>query len=208
MNAVLETALAWALSAKNSLQSFYGFSPNQLVFRRNPNLPSVLVYDPPALEGTSCSQMIADNLNTLHRAREAFIQQEASEKIRRALRHQIRPSGDLKFVCGDIAYNKRNDSSKWKGPGTVLGQEGQQILFKHGEVYVRAHPCRLSHKVTPEVCQDSEGESRNVQKSETEHVVQKCKSVDEPEKQVVSDDYDVSDKSQNSQMGCSACGRD
>ena len=48
-----------------------------------------------------------------------------------------------------------------------------------------------------------------MQKSETEHVVQKCKSVDEPEKQVVSDDdYDVSDKSQNSQMGCSACGRD
>ena len=162
MNAVLETALAWALSAKNSLQSFYGFSPNQLVFGRNPNLPSVLVYDPPALEGTSCSQMIADNLNTLHRAREAFIQQEALEKIRRALRHQIRQSGDLKFVCGDIVYNKRNDSSEWKGPGTVLGQEGQQILFKHGEVYVRAHPvdCHIKLlqkyakilKENPEMC--------------------------------------------------------
>ena len=198
----LETALAWALSAKNSLQSFYGFSPNQLVFGRNPNLPSVLVDDPPALEGTSCSQMIADNLNALHRAREAFIQQEASEKIRQALRHQIRPSGDLKFVCGDIVYYKRNDSSKWKGPGTVIGQEGQQILVKHGGVYVRVHPCRLLHKVTPEVCQVSEGESRSVQKSETEHVVQKCKSIDEPEKQVVSDDgYDMSDKSQNSQIG-------
>ena len=39
----LETALAWALSAKNSLQSFHGFSPNQLVFGHNPNLLSVLV---------------------------------------------------------------------------------------------------------------------------------------------------------------------
>ena len=98
-------------------------------------------------------------------------------------------------------YYKRNDSSKWKGPGTVLGQEGQQILVKHGRVYVRVHPCRLLHKVTPEVCQDSEGESRNVQKSETEHV-QKSKSVDEPEKEVVSDDDHVmSDKSQNSQIG-------
>ena len=99
-------------------------------------------------------------------------------------------------------YYKRNDSSKWKGPGYVLGQEGQQILVKHGGVYVRVHPCRLLHKVTPEVCQDSEGESRSVQKSETEHVVQKCKSVDEPEKQVASDDdYDMFDKSQNSQIG-------
>ena len=89
-------------------------------------------------------------------------------------------------------WNQQNDSYKWKGPGTVLSQEEQQILVKHGGVYVMVHPCRLLHKVTPEECQDSEGESRNVQKSETEHVVQKCKSVDEPEKQVVSDDdYDV-----------------
>ena len=60
----------------------------------------------------------------------------------------------------------------------------------------------LSHKVTSEVCQDSEGESRNVQKFQTEHVAQKCKGADEPEKQVVfDDDYDVSDKFQNSQTG-------
>ena len=57
----LETALAWTLSAKYSLWSFYGFIPYQLVFGRNPNLPSVLVDDPPAIEGMSCSQMKADN---------------------------------------------------------------------------------------------------------------------------------------------------
>ena len=76
-------------------------------------------------------------------------------------------------------------------------------MVKQGGVYVRVHPCRLLHKVTPEViCQDSEGESISVQKSETEHVVQKCKSVDEPEKQVVSDgNYDMSNKSQNSKIG-------
>ena len=28
----LDVALSWALSAKNSLQNFHGFSPNQLVF--------------------------------------------------------------------------------------------------------------------------------------------------------------------------------
>ena len=67
---------------------------------------------------------------------------------------------------------------------------------------VRVHPCRLLHKVAPEMCQDSKGESRNAQKSETEYVVQKCKSVDEPEKQGFSDDdYDMSNKSRNSQTG-------
>lgn len=35
----LEVALAWCLSAKNALLNAYGYSPNQLVFRYNPNLP-------------------------------------------------------------------------------------------------------------------------------------------------------------------------
>ena len=35
-------ALAWAISAKNSVQNHGGFSPNQLVFAHNINLPSVL----------------------------------------------------------------------------------------------------------------------------------------------------------------------
>ena len=35
-----EIALAWTISAKNRLHSVHGFSPNQLVFGWNPNLPS------------------------------------------------------------------------------------------------------------------------------------------------------------------------
>ena len=34
----IEVALAGAISAKNRLQNNYGFSPNQLVLGRNPNL--------------------------------------------------------------------------------------------------------------------------------------------------------------------------
>ena len=40
----IEVALCWALNAKNSLQNIFGFSPYQLVFGRNPNLPSVMTY--------------------------------------------------------------------------------------------------------------------------------------------------------------------
>ena len=42
----VENALVWAVSAKNSLHSNLGYSPNQLVFGRNPHLPSVLTAKP------------------------------------------------------------------------------------------------------------------------------------------------------------------
>ena len=38
----LETAIAWAVSAKNSLHSHNGYSPNQNCPWKNPNMPSVL----------------------------------------------------------------------------------------------------------------------------------------------------------------------
>ena len=43
-----EVALVWAVSAKNSLQNHNGFCPNQLVFGRNVNMPSVLTDQLPA----------------------------------------------------------------------------------------------------------------------------------------------------------------
>ena len=48
-----KTALDWALLEKNSMHSVHGYSPYQLVFGQNPNPPSVLTDEPPALEGTS-----------------------------------------------------------------------------------------------------------------------------------------------------------
>ena len=73
----LEVALSWAVSAKNSLQNFHGFSPNQLVFGRNPNYPSILHDKLPALEGVTNSEIVAENLNAMHSARKAFIASEA-----------------------------------------------------------------------------------------------------------------------------------
>ena len=46
----LDVALTWACHAKNSLEMVHGYSPYQLVIGRNPNLPSVPVDRPPALE--------------------------------------------------------------------------------------------------------------------------------------------------------------
>ena len=43
-----------------------------------------------------------------------------------------------------LVYYKKKDGSVWHGPATVLGQDGQLVLVKHGGVYVRVHPCILN----------------------------------------------------------------
>ena len=59
----LDVAVTWAVSAKNSLANVYGYSPNQLVFGRNPNFPSILTDKLPASDEKTKSQVLLDNLN-------------------------------------------------------------------------------------------------------------------------------------------------
>ena len=80
----LDFAIPWAISAKNSLSNTYGFSPYQLVFGKDINLPDVQNDLPPA-QNTNTSPLIARHLMALHKARRAFINQESCEKLRRAL---------------------------------------------------------------------------------------------------------------------------
>ena len=54
---------------KNSMQNVYGFSPNQLVFGTNPNLPNIMTEGLPALEGKTSSEVFADHMNALHASR-------------------------------------------------------------------------------------------------------------------------------------------
>ena len=77
----LEMALAWAVNAKNSLSNVYGYSPHQLVFGANPNMPSVITDKIPALEGVTSYQVIADHLNAITAARKAYVEADASAKL-------------------------------------------------------------------------------------------------------------------------------
>ena len=82
--------LTWANMARNSLQMWHGYSSYQLVFGTNPNLPNIMTDNLPALQGATSSEILAKHLQALHESRKAFIQSEADESIRRALRHKIR----------------------------------------------------------------------------------------------------------------------
>ena len=140
----LEMATMWSVCAHNSLANIHGFTPFQLVFGRNPVLPSLQVDRPPALDSENTSDMVRNNLNSMHAARQAHIRCESSEKVKRALSRNVRTSGEIRYITGDRVYYKRLDSKKWRGPGVVIGQDGKQVLVKHQNIYVRVHPCRLS----------------------------------------------------------------
>lgn len=79
----------------------------------------------------------------MHASRRAFTAAESSERIRRALRHNVQCYNDVQYVTGDKVFYKRKYSEKWHGAGTVIGQENKQVLVKHGGSYVRVHICRL-----------------------------------------------------------------
>ena len=143
----LELALAWATAAKNSFKNMNRFNTNQMVFGKNPNFPVNLNSILPALESVTSSQVVADNLNAMQAARQAFIQNESSEKVKRALTHQVRTSGDDTYTTGDLVFHIREYSEQWHGPETAIGQVGKQILVKHGSTYVRVHTCRITHAI-------------------------------------------------------------
>ena len=83
-----------------------------MVFGKNQNFPVSLNSNWPALEGVTFSQVVADNLNAMHAARHAFIQNESSEKFKCALTQQIRTSGDDTYTTGDLVFYKRENSEQ------------------------------------------------------------------------------------------------
>ena len=143
-NCSIENALVWAVSAKNALSNNLGFSPNQLVFGRNPNLPSTLTSQLPALRTKTSSELVAEHLNALHSARRAFIQTESSKKIKTALARQTRTTTSKDFNNGDRVYYKRNSDNDWHGPGTIIGIDGKVVIVRHGGNVLRVSPCHLT----------------------------------------------------------------
>ena len=80
-NYPIDVIVTWAVSAKNALYNCFGFSSNQLVFGKYLHYPSILLDKAPALEGKTSSESIANHLNAMHAARQAFIESEANKKL-------------------------------------------------------------------------------------------------------------------------------
>ena len=137
-----DTALAWAVLAKISLINYNGFSPSQLAVGQNPSLPNFINNKLPAQESAVKSPDIITHLTARHVARKSYIESESCNKVKTALRKNVRSSNNVMYEIGDKVFFKWDDSPEWKGPGTVLGQDGQVIFMRQGFRYIKAHVCR------------------------------------------------------------------
>ena len=135
-NTEVRTLLKWANMAKNSLYNVHGFSPNQLVFGKNPKLGDMAQASPSSISKIS-SDVLAKHFTAMKSAREAFIKSESCERIRRALAHKMRASEE-KYFPGDEVYYKRENNELWLGPGKVIFQDGKVVFIRHGAAYIRA----------------------------------------------------------------------
>ena len=141
----------------------------------------------PALEGTTISKTLGKHLNAMHAGRKAFIMAESSEKIRRALRHQIRPTSTV-FTTGELVYFKRDNQAEWKGPGTVIGQDGKTVMINYSGYVVRVHVSRvieINHENDINV--DIENGKKNVLKEVKNISSSLAKSVDDDCRNALSD---------------------
>ena len=120
-----EVALTWALVAKNTLQNVSGFSPFQIVYGQQPKLPSVYTAGPPGLEEVVMSKYVADHINALHLARQAYIAGESDKVLKGALKQRIYARGE-NIQKNDWIYFK--NKSKWEGPVKVVARDGKSLF--------------------------------------------------------------------------------
>ena len=134
--------LSSCMFAKNTLSMNNGFSPTQLVTGKNPTLPSVLLDDPPAMEGSTMNNDFATRMNAIFSTRNLFLQADSSARIKRALLKKIQIKNDI-YYMGDRVFFKRGLDNKWHGVGRVIGVDGKVIFVKHGRLYITASQSRL-----------------------------------------------------------------
>ena len=118
------------------------FSSFQLVFGKNPRLPDIYNASLPELEGKTHSEIIALHLNTLQSARQAFIESQACQRIKKALSHRVRAKMEH-YKTGDKVIYKRDGRNKWEGPGIVIGQNRQIVFVQHGGEWYKVPNCRV-----------------------------------------------------------------
>ena len=156
----------------------------QLAKIHHPLLPWAFTDTPSAPAMKQHSKFISGHLNIIQKTPEAFITNKISDKIRRALRHNIRTSNDSIFLTGDSAYYKRAPDRRSKGSAKVLGKNGQQVLVKRGGTYVRCHPCRLSLEQSNQHQQSSQPQTASSNNSDSDSDTN-IHSITEPRRQML-----------------------
>ena len=144
------TCIVQAQSAKNALLTQAGASPYQLVFGRNPRIPTDLLQDQPHVAASDAEE--ADPLlrrvsEVRQAARKAVLECQDDRALKAALRARPRPmkefkSGDWVFYWRSQKYvdGSRIEVGRWYGAAVVLGHIGKNIVLAHKRSIMRCSP--------------------------------------------------------------------
>ena len=139
----LDTCLAYACFAKNNLYNNSGFTPAQIALGYSPRLPCNVENELPALDDKlDMSTVVGNHLSAMHSARTQYLKSESCERVRRALRHNVRATKGP-FEINDLVYYRRSIDSKWHGPAKVIGVDGQLVFVRIGGQIARIHKSDL-----------------------------------------------------------------
>ena len=145
--------LSHAQSAKNTLLTEAGASPYQLVFGRNPRVPTDLMQEAPHLGAVDAEQAepALERAAAVRAAsRRAMLECQSDRAVRAALR--ARPRALRPFRSGDWVYYWRTqkhvdgvriEGGRWYGAGLVLGSVGRNFVVAHRRSLLRCAPEQL-----------------------------------------------------------------
>ena len=142
----IDYVLSVVASAKNNLRRRHGYSPAQWLFGSSPRLGDALADESERLhqleELRSADEIWRRKQSIRQAAREAFIQTQADDALKRAVLGRPRTSNQ--FEVGDYVYIYRVDKTaggkarvrqnigEWIGPGLIVGKEGASYWVSRG----------------------------------------------------------------------------
>jgi hypothetical protein len=128
-----ETCLDWATNARNSLCNRNGFSAYQLVLGRNPNIRNEELENNMnnGMDGKE-NRILRETLQAIESSRINQIKFDNNERIKTALKANIREHHISDAQIGERVLYKREGEDSWRGPAKVIGVDGKTVIVKHG----------------------------------------------------------------------------
>ena len=135
---------------KNSTIQTHGFTPSQVVFGKNPEIPGELLNEPQHVVPCTAS-LLEDSVERAqsirYSAKKAILEMQDDRSMRRAL--AARPRLARNFRAGDIvAYwrdqkwiqGKLSKGGRWYGSAVVIGHIGKNVVLAHRSHVLRCAP--------------------------------------------------------------------
>ena len=138
---MLRVAISAAVSARNAVPLWNGYSPAQWVLGKQIHLPGSLLQRPgglPELHSALDCPSMARRLAIAQSAKAAMLEVDNSNRLRRALLRRSRPHrGDYEKGMSVYFWRRRNSGKKaralwrsgWQGPAVVVATQGRSAVW-------------------------------------------------------------------------------